>query len=330
MELIERIRKLKNERNAIIMAHNCQIPEVQDIADCVGDAIGLSIEASKINADIIVFCGVYSMAEMVKILSPQKTVLIPDKDACCPMANMINTDQLRTLKAKHPQAKVLCHVNVTARVKAESDLCCTSTNAVKMVTEVLKNEEEIIFVPDKYLADYVSTQTDRNLIAWKGYCPTHARILPEDVIVQKQLHPRAEVIVHPECTSEVIKLANKVSATEEMCSYVRKTKAKEIIVGTEEGIIHRLKKENPEKLFYYISRLATCVNMKLNNLEKILWSLEDMDYEVKLPQKTISRAKQSIQRMLDCCKDSGEFQSSHWPCKYSTCSGKVVSPGLSS
>jgi quinolinate synthase len=181
MQLIEKIRKLKKEKNAVILAHNYQVADVQDIADYVGDSLGLSIQASKTDADVIVFCGVYFMAETAKILSPQKTVLIPDPDAGCPMADMINADQLRVLKAKHPGAKVLCYVNTTAEVKAECDMGCTSSNALQLVREAFREDEEIIFVPDKYLADYVSTQVGRTFITWKGFCPTHARILPEAI-----------------------------------------------------------------------------------------------------------------------------------------------------
>ncbi|OIP90412.1 MAG: quinolinate synthase [Syntrophaceae bacterium CG2_30_49_12] len=298
MEIIEKIERLKREKNAIILAHNYQIPDVQDVADYVGDSLGLSMKAAKTDADIIVFCGVLFMAETAKILSPQKTVLIPDRNAGCPMANMINAPQLRDLKSKHPRAKVLCYVNTTAEVKAECDLCCTSANAVRMVTDVLRDEREIIFAPDKYLADYVSRKTGRNFITWKGFCPTHVKILVEDILRQKSLHPEAEVVVHPECTPPVIEVADKVASTEGMCKYAGETRAKELIIGTETGILHRLRKENPDKVFYPASELAVCPNMKLTTLEKVLWSLEGMNYEVNVPEEVISRAKQSIQRML--------------------------------
>jgi quinolinate synthase len=200
MELVEKIGRLKKERNAVILAHNYQIPEVQDIADYVGDSLGLSVQASKTTADVIVFCGVYFMAETAKILSPERIVLIPDEKAGCPMADMITADQLRKLKAEHPRAKVLCYVNTTAAVKAECDICCTSGNAERIVREAFRSEDEVIFVPDQYLAHYVSTQVGRDFIAWKGFCPTHARILPEDILAQKKRYPEAKVIVHPECT----------------------------------------------------------------------------------------------------------------------------------
>ncbi len=298
--LVEKIKKLKQERKAVILAHNYQLPEVQAIADFVGDSLGLSIEASKTKAKVIVFCGVYFMAETAKILSPDKIVIIPDKNAGCPMADMITAYELRKLKQKYPQAKVLCYVNTSAKVKAESDFCCTSANAVKMVESVLKNEKEVIFIPDKYLASYVSSQTHKKFILWEGYCPSHIKISPQDIQDKKRLYPQAEVLVHPECCPEVINLADKVFSTEGMCKYVGKSQSKEFIIGTEPGIIFRLKKENPQKEFYPASSEAICPNMKLTNLEKVLWSLEDMEYKVELPQEIITKARESIERMINC------------------------------
>ena len=298
MTLTEKIHKRKAERNAVILAHNYQLPEVQDIADYVGDSLGLSIEAARTDAAVIVFCGVHFMAETAKILSPEKTVLIPDEKAGCPMADMITGEQLRALKAEHPGAAVLCYVNTSAEVKAECDLCCTSANAVQMVQDVLKKEKEIIFAPDRYLADYVATQTGRKFITWQGFCPTHARILPEHILEQKALHPDALVLVHPECPRELIRLADKVASTEGMCRFIQESPAKEFIVGTEQGIIHRMQKENPGKIFYPVSKLAVCPNMKLTTLEKILWSLEDMAYEITVPEAIMNRARRSIERMV--------------------------------
>jgi quinolinate synthase len=299
MELSKKILKLKEKRNAVILAHNYQRPEVQDVADYVGDSLGLSIQAAETAAEVIVFCGVYFMAETAKILSPEKTVLIPDRKAGCPMADMINAEQLKALRKKHPQAKVLCYVNTSAEVKAEADLCCTSANAVKLVNQALKDHEEIIFIPDQHLAHYVSGKVGRNFIYWEGFCPTHAKILPEDIRWQKEEYPGAKVIVHPECTSAVISLADHVLSTGGMCKYARETDAQEIIVGTELGIIHKLKKENPSKSFYPASEWAVCPNMKRTTLEKVLWSLEDMQYEITVPPEIILRARQSIQKMLD-------------------------------
>lgn len=299
MSIAERIQQLKKERNAVILAHNYQIPAVQDIADFVGDSLGLSIQASKTDAEVIVFCGVHFMAETAKILSPEKTVLLPEKAAGCLMADMIDADQLRALKAEHPGAKVLCYVNTSAAVKAECDLCCTSANAVRMVREGLREAAEIIFVPDKYLADYVSAQTGRSFIVWPGFCPTHARILPENVREEKVLHPEAVVIAHPECPPELRQLADCVTSTEGMCRYVRESTAREIIVATERGILHRLLKENPGKIFYPASRFALCMNMKLIQQEKILWALEDMGHEIVVPPEVAEKARAGIQRMLD-------------------------------
>jgi len=297
-DLVKKINELKKKKKAIILAHNYQLPEVQDIADFVGDSLGLSIEASKTDASIIVFCGVYFMAETAKILSPEKTVLIPDKNAGCPMADMITAKELRELKEKDPKARVLCYVNTSAEVKAECDICCTSANAISIVNGPLKDEKEIIFVPDKYLAYYVSTQTGRDFIYWHGCCSTHVKVLAKDIEDRKKLHPHAEVIVHPECTPEVIKLADKVLSTEGMCKYAKSSNAKELIVGTEMGLIYRLRKGNPDKLFYQASEEAICPNMKLTTLEKVLWSLEDMKYEVIIEDNLRQKARLAVDRML--------------------------------
>jgi quinolinate synthase len=298
MGIVEKIIKLKREKNAIILAHNYQLPEVQDIADFVGDSLGLSIQAAGTDAQVIVFCGVHFMAETAKILSPRKTVLIPDMNAGCPMADMINADQLRVMKAEHPNATVLCYVNTTAEVKAQCDLCCTSANAVSIVKDVMKEHKEIIFVPDKYLADYVSTETGCDLIVWKGYCPTHAKILPEHILSQKEQHPGAVVLAHPECTPGVRMLADKVMSTEGMCWYANDMKDNEFIVATEVGILHRMRRDNPGKSFYPASDMAICPNMKLTTLEKVLWALDGMHNEITLDRETMAKAKRCIQRML--------------------------------
>jgi len=297
-KLVEDILKLKKERKAIILAHNYQSPEVQDIADFSGDSLGLSQEASKTEAEIIIFCGVHFMAETAAILCPDKTVLMPDLNAGCPMANMITLRQLRELKKKHLQATVVTYVNSKAEIKAESDYCCTSSNAIKVVQSI-PADEEIIFIPDKYLGSYVASQTKRELVLWQGYCPTHRRILPEDILKKKALYPKAEVLVHPECIPEVIAMADKVLSTTGICKYAKESNSEEFIIGTEIGILHKLKKENPGKRFYPASELADCPNMKLNNLEKILWSLQDLVYKVEVPEDIARKSKRSIDRMLE-------------------------------
>ena len=298
MELTDKIKNLKKEKNAVILAHNYQLPEIHDIADFVGDSLGLSMSAAKTDAEIIVFCGVHFMAETAKILSPQKTVLLPDKNAGCPMADMINADDLKSLQATHPKAVTLCYVNTSAAVKAQCDYCCTSANALKMAQNILKENEEIIFIPDKYLAQYVSSQIGHKLITWEGYCPTHARILPEHIMQAKKLHPQAKVLAHPECKPQITELADVVASTEKMLTYVKKSADTEFIIGTEIGIIHRMKKENPGKSFYPASDNATCPNMKRITLEKVLWSLEDLTYEITVPQDVMDKARLSIERML--------------------------------
>ncbi|MFQ6002414.1 MAG: quinolinate synthase NadA [Candidatus Zixiibacteriota bacterium] len=297
-KLVNHILKLKEERKAIILAHNYQIGEVQDIADFVGDSLGLSQQAANTNAVVIVFCGVHFMAETAKILSIEKTVLMPDLNAGCAMANMITPRQLKEMKRKHPGAVVVSYINTTAEIKAEVDYCCTSANSVKVVQAIPK-EKEILFIPDKYLGDYISKQANRKMILWEGYCPTHRRILGEDILKKKALYPKAEVLVHPECTPDVIAMADKVLSTSGICRYAKESNSEEFIIGTEVGILHRLQKESPNKRFYPASILSDCPNMKLNNLEKILWSLEDMVYEVEVPTDIAQRAKRSIDRMLE-------------------------------
>ena len=292
------ITKLKGERKAVILAHNYQLGEVQDIADFVGDSLDLSRQAAKTGAEVIVFCGVHFMAETAKILSPKKTVLMPDLNAGCAMANMITLRQLVEMKRRYPQVVVVCYVNTTAEIKAESDYCCTSANALKVVQAIPK-EKEILFIPDKYLGDYTSRQTGRKLILWEGYCPTHRRILAEDILKKKALYPKAEVLVHPECTPDVIAMADKVLSTTGICRYAKESSSEGFIIGTEIGILYRLKKENPQKSFYPASELAECSNMKLNNLEKILWSLEDMVYPIEVPPDIAQRARRAIDRMLE-------------------------------
>jgi quinolinate synthase len=295
--LEDRIKELKKKRNAIILVHNYQLPEVQDVADFRGDSLELSRIAAKTDAKIIVFCGVHFMAETASILSPEKKVIMPDINSGCPMAHMITAADLRQLKEKHPKAVAVGYVNTSAEVKAELDYCCTSTNAVSVVN-ALRQREEIIFVPDKYLGDFVEKKTGRKLIKWNGLCPTHVKILPEDIKRERKFHPFAKVMVHPECLPQVVAMADAVLSTSKMCQFAKETEAKEIIVGTEIGLIYRLKKDNPNKEFYPATEAAVCPNMKRTTQEKIVWALEELKEEVKVLDKVRVRAKKAIERML--------------------------------
>jgi len=297
-QIIEKINKLKKEKNAVILAHNYQRPEVQDIADFSGDSLALSRIAADTDADVIVFCGVHFMAETAYILSPEKTVLLPDVHSGCPMADMITADQLRELKKTRPGATVVAYVNTTAEVKAETDICCTSGNAVKLLDK-LKDIEDIIFVPDKYLGSYLSKKSGKVFTLWNGYCPTHVKIQPEDIIEKKKAYPDAKVLAHPECTQAVLELADEVLSTEGICRYAKETDVKEIIFATEIGIMHRLMKENPDMKFYPASEAAECPNMKKITLEKILWSLESMQYEIKIPDEICKKARSAVDRMVE-------------------------------
>ncbi len=294
--LIERILELKKERNAIILVHNYQLGEVQDIADFKGDSLELSQKAAQASTEVIVFCGVRFMAETASVLCPDKVILLPDLGAGCPMADMITAEELREEKKRHPTATVVCYVNSPAEVKAESDVCCTSANAIEIVKRL--DTQEILFVPDQYLGHYASTKTDKKIILWPGFCPTHVRIQPEHIIQLKQDYPQAKVMVHPECRPEVIILADEVLSTGGMCRYARRSEAREIIVGTEIGMVYRLRKENPDKKFISISEQAICPQMKLITLEKILWSLKELAPEVKIPGEVRLKAKEAIDKML--------------------------------
>jgi quinolinate synthase len=295
-EILARIGELKRERRAVILAHNYQIPEVQEIADYTGDSLGLSQEAARSAAAVIVFCGVHFMAETAAILSPQKVVLLPDPHAGCPMADTITAQDLRDWKAKYPGRKVVCYVNTTAEVKAESDVCCTSSNALRVVNSI--PDDEILFVPDKNLAAYVARQTGKKIIAWDGCCYVHDRILAADVLAKKQQHPAAEVWVHPECRPEVIDLADKVISTGHMVAAARETRAPEVIVGTEAGIIYRLEKENSRTAFLPVKDLAFCSNMKKITLHKVWQSLEEMKHRIVVPPEISRRARGAIEKMI--------------------------------
>ena len=300
-ELIEKILDLRKRKKAVILAHNYQRGEVQDIADFVGDSLELSQRAAKTDARVIVFCGVHFMAETASILCPDKTVLLPDINAGCPIADMVTSEKLIKRKGELPGATVVCYINSSAEVKAESDVCCTSANAVKVIKSL--DAKEILFVPDQYLGHYISTKTDKKMILWSGFCSTHVKIQPQDITKKRLEYPQAKVIVHPECTPEVIALADEVLSTGGMCRFAQQTEAREIVVGTEIGIIHRLEKENPDKKFIPASEKAACPNMKLITLEKILWALEDMAPEIKVPEEIRLKAKAAVDKMLKVGRD---------------------------
>ncbi|HIJ51538.1 MAG TPA: quinolinate synthase NadA [Planctomycetes bacterium] len=297
-KLIEKIEQLKQAHNAVVLAHNYQTADIQDLADFTGDSLGLSINAAETDADVIVFCGVKFMAETAAILSPEKTVLLPDELAGCPLADMITVEQLRDLKQKHPDALVVCYVNSSARVKAESDYCCTSANAVEVV-ESLPTDREIIFVPDQYLGQFAAERTARDLILWPGYCHVHVAITEDDIKNAKAKQPDAIVMTHPECTGPVKALSDQMLSTGQMLRYAAKSKAKQFIIATETGIIHTLKKQNPQAEFIPATDRAICPNMKRITLEKVLWSLENMQYKVTVPQEIRIEAKKAIDMMVE-------------------------------
>ncbi len=296
--LLEKIDKLKNQRNAVILAHNYQPGEIQDVADFTGDSLGLSIQAAKTEAETIVFCGVRFMAETAAILSPEKTVLLPDENAGCPLADMIDAQQLRKLKEQHPGSPVVCYVNSSAEVKAESDYCCTSSNAVEVVN-ALPPDKPILFVPDQHLGHFVIERTGRNLRLWPGYCVTHVAITDKDIQTAKKFHPDAVVMAHPECTEPVKELADQILSTGQMLNFVEKSRAKSFIVATETGMIHALQKRNPDAEFIPAGHRAICPNMKLITLEKVLWALEDMKYKVTVPEEIRIKARRSLDRMVE-------------------------------
>jgi quinolinate synthase len=294
--LTQKIRELKKARNAVILAHNYQIGEIQDIADIVGDSLELSRKAAAVEQEVIVFCGVHFMAETAAILSPRKIVLIPDLHAGCPMADMITASELVEWKAKFPGRPVVCYVNTSAAVKAECDICCTSSNAVEVVESL--PGREVLFAPDKNLAAYVARRVSKIIIPWDGYCYVHNNILARDIREKKKTYPEAVVWAHPECRPEVIDLADKVLSTGKMITEARSTEAGEIIIATEAGIIYRLKKENPAKAFYPAHDLAFCANMKKITLRKVYAALDQMVYRVEVPPEIADRARGAIEKMI--------------------------------
>lgn len=296
-ELSLEIKRLKQERKVIILSHVYQRPEVQDVADFVGDSLGLSQQAAGTDAEVIVFCGVHFMAESAAILSPEKIVLLPEENAGCPMADMINEIDLARKKEEVPGATVVCYVNTSAAVKAESDIACTSANAVKVVNSI-SPESRIIFVPDKNLGHYVIKKTGREMILWDGYCHTHDRLTAEEVLKARETHPGALVLVHPECRPEVIDLADEVSSTTGMIRFARESRAGEFIIGTESGILHPLRKQCPEKKFYMASEKLLCPNMKATTLEKVYRALVNLAPRITVPPEIRERAVRSLERML--------------------------------
>lgn len=295
-DLVEKITHLKEKKDAIILVHNYQRSDIQDIADFIGDSLGLSRQAGKLASKMIVFCGVRFMAETAKIISPHKVVLLPRREADCPMANMIDQEDLQKMKLEYPEAKVVCYVNTTAEIKAESDVCCTSANAIRIVQDI--DAERVIFVPDQNLASYVSRFTDKEVIPYAGYCYVHDRIRAEDIKEAKKIYPDAVVIVHPECRPAVIELADEVASTSRMLKLAAESKARKFIIGTEEGLIHRLIKENPEKKFFAAGSALMCHNMKLTRLEDVYLSLKEEKYKVEIEDNIARKAKKALDEML--------------------------------
>jgi quinolinate synthase len=300
MDLTEKILKLKKEKKAVILAHNYQRPEIQDLADYVGDSIELSRKASEEkDAEMIVFSAVDFMAESAAILNPRKKVLLPCLGARCPMAQMLTVDEIKRAKKFYPNAPVVLYVNTLASCKAECDVCCTSANAVEVIKSL--DADTILFGPDKNLAEYVSEKTGKKLIPIpeNGFCPTHLLFQPEDVKVLKMQHPDAVAMAHPECSSELRKVADFIGSTSKMCRYANESPAKEFIVGTEEGILHRLRKENPKKNFYLAYEGAICPNMKLTTLDRLYASLKEEKNVVKVPEAVANKARASLERMFE-------------------------------
>jgi len=295
--LIEEIKKLKAERNAVILSHFYTRREVQEVADFVGDSLSLCKAAVDSKADIIVFAGVYFMAESALIISPEKTVLLPVPDAGCPMADMITAEALRDAKEKHPEAEIVCYVNSSAAVKAESDICCTSANAIKVVNSI--EGQEVLFVPDKNLGAFVALHTDKKIHLWPGFCHVHENIRGKDIEELKKLHPDAEFLAHPECRPEVLSYANGVLSTSGIIREVERSGSTEFIIGTEKEIVRSLKRKYPDKKFYPASEKACCYNMKKITLEAVLNSLQNMEYEIRVPEHIRVKARKALNRMLE-------------------------------
>ncbi|MDS1029142.1 quinolinate synthase NadA [Bacillota bacterium LX-D] len=296
-DLMQKIKELKEKKRAVILAHLYQIEDVQDVADFVGDSLELSRKAAATDAEVIVFCGVKFMAETAKILSPDKTVLLPAIDAGCPMADMVEEKDVLQLKAEHPQAAVVCYVNSSAEVKAVSDYCCTSSNAVKLVQNI--PEDEIIFVPDQNLGCFISQKVpEKKFIFWKGYCPTHHRINLDELEAIKKIHADVEFLVHPECKTEIVEQADFVGSTAQIIRRAKESTAHNVIIGTEQGVYHRLKRENPDKNIYLLSPKLICPNMKKTRLQDVFAALDEMKYQIEVEKEIREKALLALERMF--------------------------------
>ena len=291
------IHKLKKEKNAIILAHYYQRPEIQDVADYVGDSFGLSQKAAETSADVIVFCGVHFMAESAAILCPDKTVILPEPKAGCPMADMADAKSLKALKEKHPDAAVVGYVNTTAEVKAECDICCTSANVLEVVNSI--PNEKIIYVPDRNMANYLAKMTTKTIIPWEGYCYTHDWLTPEEVLKSHEENPEAKIVVHPECPKGVVEVAHEVTGTSGMFKYIEKSDAKTFIVGTEQGLHHALTKRFPDKEFIFPSKNLICANMKANTLQKVYDSLTKLEPVITVEEEVRVKARRALDKMLE-------------------------------
>jgi len=297
IELLKEIEELRKKQRAVILSHFYQRPEIQEIADFVGDSLELSRQAAKTDAEVIVFCGVHFMAESASILSPDKVVLLPEEEAGCPMADMITSIDLERWKEKFPKAAVVCYVNTSAEVKAQSDIACTSANAVQVVNSI-PPDQEILFVPDKNLGQYISSQTGRELKIWDGFCNTHDRLTREDVLDAKAEHPEALIVVHPECRPEVISLADKVASTSGMLRFIRESGARQFIIGTETGLLHQCAKQCPDKECFPALKKMVCPNMKATTLEKVRNSLVSLEPKIEVEPEVRKLALKSLERML--------------------------------
>jgi len=296
-ELKKEIQALKVKQKAVILAHNYQRDEVQEVADFTGDSLSLAKTAVNVKAEVIVFCGVRFMAETAYILNPDKLILMPEPRAGCPLADMITVEDLRQLKADNPRTPVVCYVNSSAEIKAESDVCCTSANAVAIINNI--PQKKLIFIPDANLARYAASQTNKDVIIWPGYCPTHQKIKPQQIIALKEKYPQAVFLAHPECQASVLALADFIGSTSEIYKFAQKTAAKVVIVGSEMGMLYRLQKENPDKLFLFPSQETICPNMKATNLKKVYRSLVELKTAITVPEPTRQLAAAAVRRMVE-------------------------------